>query len=178
MPQHGLSEDDAANYQLKDERYGFIHSPHAFVKEVYFRKVEFKVKCKILLYLIWIGVIWVICIDMVMANYKTLPSTHGWFRPTAGLVYIWYGVGYSLRETYAYSMWNQLSLVEMDPKEASQQIKQRTISTLLEEIQKLRFTIQLLVSRKCSEDKQVNASFLLEEFLRLHSFPRKVCLKY
>lgn len=62
----------------------------------------------------------------------------------------------------------------MDPEDASRQIKQRTISVLLEEIQKLQLTIQLVVSRKCLEDKQVNASFVLEEFLLLNSFPRKV----
>lgn len=38
MSQHGLSEDDMAHYQLKDQRYNFINPPHAFVRDAYFKK--------------------------------------------------------------------------------------------------------------------------------------------
>lgn len=63
----------------------------------------------------------------------------------------------------------------MEPEVAEVEIKARAIMTQLEEINKLRFTLSVLLSKRTSAERQLNASFILEEFLRLKSFPQKVC---
>nr|XP_039260009.1 protein unc-80 homolog isoform X1 [Styela clava] len=80
-----------------------------------------------------------------------------------------------VRDFYSFNkkVFPELTLVQMEPEVADKQIKARAILTQLEEINKLRFTLSVLLHKRTLEDKQLNASFILDEFLRLKCFPRK-----
>ena len=62
----------------------------------------------------------------------------------------------------------------MEPDKNESKLSHRIVELKLAEIGRLRFTIESLRCQKQQTDKELNATYLQDEFKRLWSFPRKV----
>ena len=68
----------------------------------------------------------------------------------------------------------QVELEKMSSDEGEEKLSHRVVELKLAEIGKLRFTIEGLFCQKNLTEKELNATYLQDEFKRLWSFPRKV----
>ena len=66
-----------------------------------------------------------------------------------------------------------MSLVKMSVEEAEKRSSERVVGLKLAEIGRLRFAIESLFCPKNLTDRELNATFLQDEFRKLWSFPRK-----